>query len=93
MANPNIAPPAYSDNAPPSATKKTYGATSSPTSAAEPLLGAQRGMLASGSGRDAWMDSGDDLEAFGDGYDTKDERNVDECEMVIRMAFIRKVYS
>jgi hypothetical protein len=38
------------------------------------------------------MNSSDDVEAA-DGYDTKDERNVDECEMVIRMAFIRKVYS
>jgi hypothetical protein len=92
MANPNMPPPAYSDNAP-SLTNKTYGATDSPTSAVQPLLGAQRGMLASGSGRDAWMESGDDLEAAGDGYGVKDERTVDECDMVIRMAFIRKVYS
>lgn len=91
MSNPSIPPPAYSD-APDATNKKTYGAVDSPTNATEPLLGAQRGMLASGSGRDAWMNSSDDVEAA-DGYDTKNERNVDECEMVIRMAFIRKVYS
>jgi hypothetical protein len=91
MANPSIPPPAYSD-APDAANKKTYGAVESPTNANEPLLGSQRGLLASGSGRDAWINSNDDVEAA-DGYDTKDERNVDECEMVIRMAFIRKVYS
>jgi hypothetical protein len=91
MANPSIAPPAYSD-ASNSPTKKTYGAVGSPAAASEPLLGAQRGMLASGSGRDAWMNSSDDIEAA-DGFDVKDERNVDDCEMVIRMSFIRKVYS
>lgn len=48
-------------------------------------------MLASGSGRDAWMDSGDDIEAAGD--DFKDDRPVDEYDGVIRQAFIRKVYS
>jgi FtsH-binding integral membrane protein len=86
MSVPANAPPAYSDNP----TKKTYGATS-PASAAEPLLASQRGALASGSGRDAWMNAADDEE--GSAYDIKDERNVDECEVVIRMAFIRKVYS
>lgn len=50
-------------------------------------------MLASGSGRDAWMHSDDDLEGAGDGYDTKDERPTADCDIVIRMAFIRKVYS
>lgn len=87
MSNLNVPPPAYSDNAP---AQKTYGATTSPSSAAEPLLGAQRGMLASGSGRDAWMDSGDDIEAAGD--DFKEDRPVDEYDGVIRQAFIRKVY-
>lgn len=87
MSNPNVPPPAYSDNAP---AQKTYGATTSPTSAAEPLLGAQRGMLASGSGQDAWMDSGDDIEAAGD--DFKDDRPVDECDQLIRIGFIRRVY-
>ena len=47
-------------------------------------------MLASGSGRDAWMDSGDDIEATGD--DFKNDRPVDECDQVVRSAFVRRVY-
>lgn len=78
MSNPAVPPPSYQDN-PEQSTQKTYGSTAS-----EPLLASQRGMLSGMT---------DDEEAGPIDPDYKDERNVDGCEMEIRMAFIRKVYS
>ncbi|WVQ83637.1 hypothetical protein IAT38_005779 [Cryptococcus sp. DSM 104549] len=80
-------PPRYSDNPsqPNSATAKGYGTTPADVPATEPLLAAQ-----ASSSRNAWVD-----EAASDDVpdDFKVGVNVIDCDVEIRMAFIRKVYS
>jgi hypothetical protein len=82
MTTPSTAPPEYHSDASPTA--KTYGATPDASSSA-PLLG---GAAASTSARNAWMDQPDDGDLPDD---FKVGVNVVDCDVEIRMGFVRKV--
>lgn len=96
MSAPTVPPPQYSDS--PSPTTKSYGTN---PAAAEPLLAAQRGYV--GSSQNPWMgragggsedgDGDGDVEEGRDRDAWKDGGNVEDYDKVVRMGFIRKVYS
>lgn len=80
------APPQYVDQPPRSSTSSKYGSTSADIPDSAPLLGGS----SSSTGRNAWMDhpADDDLPD-----DFKVGVTVIDCDVEIRVAFIRKVYS
>jgi hypothetical protein len=82
MAPPVAAPPAYHATSP----TKTYGATPD-AAATSPLLGGEAGPS---SARNAWMDQPEDGDLP---EDFKIGVAVVECDVEIRMGFVRKVYS
>lgn len=81
MSLPDNPPPQYSQShsVPP---KRSYG-----TAAEEPLLANHQ------ASQDAWIHSSQNELADDEGDGFKDERNVTDCELEIRMGFVRKVYS